>query len=116
MKRSYMDYAMSLCLTTSAARCPHHEMALSRRTVRPVRRMKTMGLSSTRWGKCACRFVRRGDGELPSRMADLNLRQRGYFYMRYPLVMMGNFGSVVWRSRLPRCVHGSAAPGSGRIT
>src|ERR1700753_669486 len=96
MKRSYMDYAMSVIIGRAL---PDARDGLKPAHRRVLYGMKTMGLSSTRgYRKCAKivgevmgNFHPHGDASI----YDTLVRMAQDFNMRYPLVDgQGNFGSV----------------------
>src|SRR5437773_3515286 len=96
MKRSYMDYAMSVIIGRAL---PDARDGLKPAHRRVLYGMKTMGLSSTRgYRKCAKivgevmgNFHPHGDASI----YDTPVRMAQDFNMRYPLVDgQGNFGSV----------------------
>ena len=96
MKRSYMDYAMSVIIGRAL---PDARDGLKPAHRRVLYGMKTMGLSSTRgYRKCAKivgevmgNFHPHGDASI----YDTLVRMAQDFNMRYPLVNgQGNFGSV----------------------
>src|SRR5436309_4056735 len=96
MKRSYMDYAMSVIIGRAL---PDARDGLKPAHRRVMYGMKTMGLSSTRgYRKCAKivgevmgNFHPHGDASI----YDTLVRMAQDFNMRYPLVNgQGNFGSV----------------------
>src|SRR5438876_4447932 len=96
MKRSYMDYAMSVIIGRAL---PDARDGLKPAHRRVLYGMKTMGLSSTRgYRKCAKilgdvtgKFHPHGDASI----YDTLVRMAQDFNMRYPLVNgQGNFGSI----------------------
>src|SRR5580765_5127828 len=96
MKRSYMDYAMSVIIGRAL---PDARDGLKPEHRRVLYGMKTMGLSATRgYRKCAKivgemmgNFHPHGDQSI----YDTLVRMAHYFNMRYPLVDgQSNFGSV----------------------
>ena len=96
MKRSYMDYAMSVIIGRAL---PDARDGLKPAHRRVLYGMKTMGLSSTRgYRKCAKivgevmgNFHPHGDASI----YDTLVRMAQDFNMRYPLVNgQGNFGSI----------------------
>src|SRR6266404_5848492 len=96
MKRSYMDYAMSVIIGRAL---PDARDGLKPAHRRVLYGMKTMGLSSTRaYRKCAKivgevmgNFHPHGDASI----YDTLVRMAQEFNMRYPLVDgQGNFGSI----------------------
>src|SRR5438067_253858 len=96
MKRSYMDYAMSVIIGRAL---PHARDGLKPAHRRVIYGMKTMGLSATRgYRKCAKivgevmgNFHPHGDASI----YDTLVRLAQDFNMRYPIVDgQGNFGSI----------------------
>jgi DNA gyrase subunit A len=115
MKRSYMDYAMSVIMDE---RCPTPATAQAGAPPRALRH-EDDGLSATRgYRKCAKivgevmgNFHPHGDASI----YDTLVRMAQDFNMRYPLVDgQGNFGSVDGDPAGGDAVHGGAAPGARR--
>src|ERR1041384_1301587 len=96
MKRSYMDYAMSVIIGRAL---PDARDGLKPAHRRVLYGMKTMGLASTRgYRKCA-KIVGEGMGNFhphgDASIYDTLVRLAQDFNMRYPLVNgQGNFGSI----------------------
>src|SRR5947199_778116 len=96
MKRSYMDYAMSVIIGRAL---PDARDGLKPAHRRVMYGMKTMGLSSTRgYRKCAkivCEVMGNFHPHGDQSIYDTLVRMAQDFNMRYPLVDgQGNFGSI----------------------
>ena len=116
MKRSYMDYAMSVIIGRAL---PDARDGLKPAHRRVLYGMKTMGLSSTRgYRKCAKivgevmgNFHPHGDASI----YDTLVRLAQDFNMRYPLVDgQGNFGSIDGDPPGGDAVHRGAPQGARR--
>ena len=116
MKRSYMDYAMSVIIGRAL---PDARDGLKPAHRRVLYGMKTMGLSPGRgYRKCAKivgevmgNFHPHGDASI----YDTLVRMAQDFNMRYPLVDgQGNFGSIDARSAGGDAVYRGAPPGARR--
>ena len=96
MKRSYMDYAMSVIIGRAL---PDVRDGLKPAHRRVLYGMKTMGLSATQGIPQVREDRRRGDGNFhphgDASIYDTLVRLAQDFNMRYPLVDgQGNFGSI----------------------